>query len=144
MTAKPRRLFLNDESIRPSIEKLLFALSRDVKSAAVGDFHRFHCGRPRSFSARRKLLVVIGVLDGSIRKAQFPNFVAAQVEYLEHDRLLKAKAQVACAGLLAVGHDLSCEPEVLLSLDEGARMAQALVLNNGRVADALVLAEDSE
>ena len=29
-------------------------------------------------------------------------------------------------GLLAVGHDLGCQPKVLLSLHDGERMAQTL------------------
>ena len=47
------------------------------------------------------------------------------------------------AGLFAVGHDLGCEPEVLLCLDDSEGMAEALVLDDGGVTDARVLAEDT-
>lgn len=47
------------------------------------------------------------------------------------------------AGLFAVGHDLGSQPEVLLGLHSRERMAEALVLDYRRVADALILAEDA-
>jgi hypothetical protein len=42
-------------------------------------------------------------------------------------------------GLLTVGHDLQCQPEVLLGFDDRQCMTEALILDYGRVADTLSL-----
>ena len=47
------------------------------------------------------------------------------------------------SGLLAVVHNLRDRLEILLRLDDRKRMAESLVLNDGGVADTLILAEDA-
>ena len=47
------------------------------------------------------------------------------------------------AGLLTVGHDLGCQSEVLLRLDDGERVSKTLVLDDRRVTHPLILAEDA-
>jgi hypothetical protein len=60
-----------------------------------------------------------------------------------YQRTVDLPATPLVPGLLTVGHDLRCQPEVLLGFDDRRCMTEALILDYGRVADTLVFVEDA-